>query len=107
MHTLSWHWLVFLLLRSGCPSCLWRRAVVDHIAAVAASDNRRVCDCCRVADRTIWHPGRPDLIILVCLRLNQLLLLSIGQPVVGTGSPDNIGVVCYLFLLSCHACTLP
>ena len=78
---------------------------MDHIALVAASDNRRLSGC-RVADRTIWHPGRPDLIILVCLRLNQLLLLPVGQPVIRTGTLDNIGVICNLLWLSCHACTL-
>src|SRR6266699_6508216 len=94
----AWRWLVFLLLRSGCPPCLWRRAGVEHIPAVATSHHRRVCGWCRVADRATWHWRRPDFFILVCFRLNQLLLLPVGQPVVGTGTPDNRAVVGDLFL---------
>jgi hypothetical protein len=100
-------WLRSFFLFPDCSLQLWLRAVMDHIPAVAASDNRRVCGCCRVADCASWHWGRPDFFILVCFRLSRLFLLSVGHSVVGAGTPDNIRVVCYLFLLSCHACTLP
>src|SRR2546421_13122427 len=100
MHTAARRWLVFLFRRLGCPSCLWRRAIVDDIAAVAASDNRRLRDCC-VADCTIWHPGRPDIFILICFLLGELLL-SVGEAIIDTPAPDNSGVVCDLLLLS-HA----
>jgi len=33
--------------------------------------------------------------------------LPVWLPIIGTTAPDNRAVVCYLFLLSCHACTLP
>src|SRR5438105_4405823 len=76
MDTASWPRSFFLFL--DCSLWLRRWAVVDHIPAVAASDNRRVCGCCCVADRASWHCGRPDFFIFVCFRLNQLLLLSVG-----------------------------
>ena len=53
---------------------LRRRAIVDHILAVATPDYWGCFLSCRVAYRASGHKRRKDIFILVCLKPYQLLL---------------------------------
>src|SRR5438128_1169288 len=69
-------WLVFRVLGFCCSFCfaLRRRAIVDHILAVATPDYWGCFLSCRVAYRASGHKRRKYIFILFCLKLYQLLL---------------------------------
>src|SRR5947199_8195376 len=99
MHTAALPWGFFLAWDVWC--LLWR-AGVDNISAVATSDLWRVRGGGGVLDRAVGNAWRPLVIVDICL---LLLLLSIGEAIIGARSAD-ICLRGYLLLWS-HACTLP